>query len=38
MDCICLLDGRLESLSTLIVSAQEIYDPIVGAEVSIIFQ
>jgi hypothetical protein len=38
IDCICLLDGRLESLSTLIISAQQIYDPLVGEEVSIIFQ
>jgi len=29
MDCLSLLDGRLESLSTLIISTQQIYDPII---------
>ena len=28
VDCLCLLDGRLESLSTLFITARQIFDPI----------
>jgi len=32
MDCLSLLDGRLESLSTLICSASQIFEPIIDID------
>jgi len=36
VDCLYLLDGRLDSLSTLIINVEQIFDPIVdiGSRVS----
>ncbi len=38
IDCLYLLDGRLDSLSTLIINVGQIFDPIldIGSKVSII--